>query len=118
MSGGILDVQAFERAADILYRARHRDFYGFGGSAQIARDVAHKFLRIGLRVAVHDDAHMMLMSAAMLGPDDAVMVFSHSGTVQTYIDTFDRLKLSREAVQKQMDATSKRALAVKPGAQV
>ncbi len=75
----ILDVEAFERAADILHRARHRDFYGIGGSAQIARDVAHKFLRIGLRVAVHDDAHMMLMSAAMLGPEDAVIVFSHSG---------------------------------------
>lgn len=75
-----LDAEAFERAADILHRARHHGFYGLGGSAQIARDVAHKFLRIGLRATVNDDAHMMLMSAAMPGPDDAVMVFSHSGT--------------------------------------
>ena len=85
----IIDVQAFERAADILCRARHRDFYGLGGSAQIARDVAHKFLRIGLRVAVHDDAHMMLMSAAMLGPDDAVMVFSHSGTTSAVVEALE-----------------------------
>lgn len=82
----ILDVPAFERAADALARARHRDFYGLGGSAQIARDVAHKFLRIGLRVAVHDDAHMMLMSAAMLGPEDAVVVFSHSGTTTAIVE--------------------------------
>ena len=85
----ILDVQAFERAAGILHSARNRDFYGLGGSAQIARDVAHKFLRIGLRATVHDDAHMMLMSAAMLGPDDAVMVFSHSGTTSAVLDALE-----------------------------
>jgi DNA-binding MurR/RpiR family transcriptional regulator len=85
----ILDVQSFERAADILHKAHNRDFYGLGGSAQIARDVAHKFLRIGLRATVHDDAHMMLMSAAMLGPDDAVMVFSHSGTTSAVLDALE-----------------------------
>ncbi len=85
----ILDTEAFERAADILHRAQNRDFYGLGGSAQIARDVAHKVLRIGLRATVHDDAHMMLMSAAMLGPDDAVMVFSHSGTTSAVLDALE-----------------------------
>jgi DNA-binding MurR/RpiR family transcriptional regulator len=90
----ILDVQSFDRAADILYRARHRDFYGLGGSAQIARDVAHKFLRIGLRATVHDDAHMMLMSAAMLGPDDAVMVFSHSGTTSAVVEALELARRS------------------------
>lgn len=90
----ILDVEAFERAADILFRARSRDFYGLGGSAQIARDVAHKFLRIGLRVAVHDDAHMMLMSAAMLGPEDAVMVFSHSGETSAVVAALELARRS------------------------
>ena len=63
----ILDIEAFDRAADLLYRAAKRDFYGVGGSAQIARDVAHKFLRIGVRAIVYDDSHMMLMSASLLG---------------------------------------------------
>ena len=70
----ILDAEAFERTVDLISRARQRDFYGIGGSAQIARDISHKFLRIGVRTSVFDDTHMMLMSAAMLGPDDAVMV--------------------------------------------
>ena len=82
----ILDLEAFERAADLLHRARQRDFYGIGGSAQIARDVAHKFLRIGIRASVFDDAHMMLMSAALLGPEDAVVVFSHSGATAAVLD--------------------------------
>ena len=74
----ILDLEAFDRAADYLARAKLRDFYALGGSAQIARDVSHKFLRIGIRASVFDDAHMM-MSAALLGPDDVAIAFSQSG---------------------------------------
>ena len=63
----IADIEAYDRAADFIAGARQRDFYGVGGSAQIARDVAHKFLRIGVRASVFDDAHMMAMSASLLG---------------------------------------------------
>lgn len=82
----ILDITSFDRAASILHGARHRDFYGIGGSAQIARDAAHKFLRIGLRASVQDDAHMMLMSASVLGPEDAALAFSHSGTTSAVLE--------------------------------
>lgn len=82
----ILDLEAFERAADYLHRARQRDFYGLGGSAQIARDVSHKFLRIGIRSSVFDDAHMMVMSASLLGPDDVAIAFSHSGNTTAVIE--------------------------------
>ena len=82
----ILDMEAFERAATLLHGARNRDFYGLGGSAQIARDVAHKFLRIGLRATVQDDAHMMLMSASLLGPEDVVVAFSHSGATPAVLE--------------------------------
>jgi RpiR family transcriptional regulator, repressor of rpiB and als operon len=75
----ILDMDGFCRAADMIHRANVRDFYGLGGSAQIARDVAHKFLRIGIRAAVQDDTHMMAMSASLLKPQDVVVAFSHSG---------------------------------------
>jgi DNA-binding MurR/RpiR family transcriptional regulator len=82
----ILDPDAFDRAVDLIYGARQRDFYGIGGSAQIARDVAHKFLRIGIRASVFDDAHMMLMSASMLGPDDVAIGFSHSGSTTAVLE--------------------------------
>ena len=85
----ILDIDAFERAAKALQQARFRDFYGIGGSAQIARDVAHKFLRIGLRVSVHDDAHMMLMSASVLEPEDVVLAFSHSGNSTAVLEPLE-----------------------------
>lgn len=85
----ILDLEAFERAADFLHRARQRDFYGLGGSAQIARDVSHKFLRIGVRSSVFDDAHMMMMSAALLGHDDVAIAFSHSGSTTAVIEAVE-----------------------------
>jgi RpiR family transcriptional regulator, repressor of rpiB and als operon len=85
----ILDLAAFERAADYLHRARQRDFYGLGGSAQIARDVSHKFLRIGIRASVFDDAHMMMMSAALLTHDDVAIAFSHSGSTAAVIDAVE-----------------------------
>lgn len=90
----ILDLEAFERAADFLHRARQRDFYGLGGSAQIARDVSHKFLRIGIRTSVFDDAHMMMMSAALLTPDDVAVAYSHSGTTSAVIEALELARRS------------------------
>jgi DNA-binding MurR/RpiR family transcriptional regulator len=71
--------EALERAADYLHAARQRDFYGEGGSGQVARDAAYQFLRIGVRASVFDDGQLMLMSAALLRRGDVVMAFSHSG---------------------------------------
>jgi len=89
----ILDLQAFDCAVEYLFQARQRDFYGLGGSAQIARDVSHKFLRIGIRTNVFDDAHMMAMSAALLTPDDVAVAFTHSGTTEAVLQA---LELARQ----------------------
>lgn len=111
----ILDLEAFDRAADVLHRARQRDLYGLGGSAQIARDVSHKFLRIGIRSSVFDDAHMMMMSAALLGPDDVAIAFSHSGSTAAVIDAVDLARRNGArtiAVTNYPDSTLARAVDV------
>lgn len=88
----IADVESFERAADLIHGARQRDLYGVGGSAQIARDVSHKMLRIGVRTFVFDDAHMMAMSAGLLGKDDLAIAFSHTGATLVVLEA---LQLAR-----------------------
>jgi RpiR family transcriptional regulator, repressor of rpiB and als operon len=88
----ILDVHAFERAAELIHKGRQRDLYGLGGSAQIARDVFHKFLRIGLRCTTFDDTHMMAMSASLLTDGDVVIAFSHSGRTQGVIEAVEIAK--------------------------
>lgn len=85
----ILDVERIERTARVLARAERVDIYGVGGSAQIARDIAHKFLRIGRRIAVYDDPHMMMMSASVLDTTDAVVAISHSGSSEAVIAAAD-----------------------------
>ena len=94
----ILDMDAFGHAAELLHGARQRDFYGLGGSAQIARDVAHKFLRIGIRTNVHDDTHMMAMSASLLRAGDVVVAFSHSGRTSGLIDSVQIARANRASI--------------------
>ena len=99
----IADVEAFERAADLIHAARRRDLYGVGGSAQIARDVSHKMLRIGVRTNVFDDAHMMAMSAGLLGKDDLAIGFSHSGATLIVLDA---LQLARRSGARTIAVTN------------
>jgi RpiR family transcriptional regulator, repressor of rpiB and als operon len=94
----ILNMDDFRHAADLLHRAGQRDFYGLGGSAQIARDVSHKFLRIGVRTSVFDDNHMMAMSASLLRAGDVVVAFSHSGKTLGVLDSVQIAKANRASV--------------------
>ncbi|RUV96816.1 MurR/RpiR family transcriptional regulator [Mesorhizobium sp. M1A.F.Ca.IN.022.07.1.1] len=88
----ILDIGDFDRAADAIEVAISGSINEVGGSAQIARDVSHKFLRIGVRAAVYDDSHMMLMSASLLGAEDIAVGFSHSGNSSAVIDAVQLAK--------------------------
>ncbi len=94
----ILDMEAFRQAVDLIHAARQRDFYGLGGSAHIARDVAHKFLRIGVRASVHDDTHMMAMSASLLRAGDVAIAFSHSGRTTGVLEAVQIARAAGAAV--------------------
>lgn len=82
----IVDVHEFNRAASLLFRARNIDLYGIGGSASIARDMAHKLLKIGIKSSTFDDMHMMMMSASILTDEDVVIAISHSGSTRAIIE--------------------------------
>ena len=94
----ILDMKAFRHAAELIHGASQRDFYGLGGSAQIARDVSHKFLRIGMRTSVFDDSHMMAMSASLLRAGDLVVAFSHSGRTAGVLEAVQIARSKRASI--------------------
>ena len=94
----ILDIEALTHAVRLLHNAHQRDFYGLGGSAQIARDVAHKFLRIGIRANAFDDTHMMAMSASLLRAGDVVVAFSHSGRTTAVVDSVQIARANRASI--------------------
>jgi RpiR family transcriptional regulator, repressor of rpiB and als operon len=94
----ILNIDAFLHAVELIHGAHQRDFYGLGGSAQIARDVSHKFLRIGVRTSVFDDTHMMAMSASLLRAGDVVIAFSHSGSTLGVLDAVQIARSNRASI--------------------
>ncbi|HBO37914.1 MAG TPA: transcriptional regulator [Pasteurellaceae bacterium] len=87
----ILNVDVLEQAAQCFFKAKNRDLYAAGGSNSICDDIAHKFLRIGIRCNAFRDIHLMMMSASLLTENDVVLVVSHSGR------TVDLLKVVNEA---------------------
>lgn len=76
----ILDFSSIQKAARILQNANRVNFYGTGGSAIIAMDAYHKFIRTGISAYAFIDSHFQLMSASQLTDRDVAVVISHSGT--------------------------------------
>ena len=90
--------ERLEGAAQCIWSARQRDLYGVGGSAQIARDAAFKFLRIGVRTSVFDDGCMMSMSASLLRKGDVAVAFSFSGQNLTVLDAVRQARRNGAAI--------------------
>lgn len=88
----IVDSEAMEQATEKLMKARKIDFYGNGGSAMVAMDGYHKFIRLGLHVSMNLDSHMQLMAASQLQSNDVAIVISHSGSTTEVLDVLRVLK--------------------------
>ncbi len=81
-----LDAGAMEQAAEALLHAGKILIFGVGGSAAVAADVQHKFLRLGLNVHAHSDLNLQAISAAFAGRGDVVFAISHSGSSKAVVD--------------------------------
>ena len=81
-----LDIEAMEKAADALLKARRILIFGVGGSASVGADVQHKFLRLGLDAHAYPDLNMQAIAAAFAGTEDVVFAISHSGSSKAVVD--------------------------------
>lgn len=90
----VLDMEAVAAAAQDLQAARLVLLIGVGTSGPIVEDAANKFFRLGLLVRAVTDAHLMMMAAALLTPDDVLLAVSHSGSTR---DTVETAKTARQA---------------------
>lgn len=88
----ILDGEALNDAVAAVMSARRIEFFGNGGSAMVAMDGYHKFVRLGLHVAMNLDAHLQLMSASQLAKGDLAIVISHSGSTRDLLEVLHVLK--------------------------
>lgn len=81
-----LDIQAMEKAVDLLIHAKRILIFGVGGSAAVAADVQHKFLRLGFHAQALSDLNMQAIAAAYAGEGDVVFAISHSGSSKSVVD--------------------------------
>lgn len=88
----ILEGDSLEKTVELFLGARRIEFYGSGGSAVVALDAYHKFVRSGLQVSAILESHMQLMSASQLTTEDVAVVISHSGASKETLDIANLLK--------------------------
>lgn len=74
-----LDAAALDAAAQAIAPARHIDLFGQAASSLAAQDLQLKLSRIGCAVAHSADPHLAVTAAALRGPSDVAVAFSHSG---------------------------------------
>lgn len=83
---GSIDAAAVERAALALVRAARVELWGYGASAAVAEDLAHKLFRVCRGVVARSDPHMQAMAAATLDGDAVVLCISHTGRSRELVD--------------------------------
>ncbi len=82
-----------ERAISLLAHARRIEFYGIGNSGIVAQDAQHKFFRFGISTVAYSDTHIQLMAAAVLSPQDVLVVISNSGSS---IEILDAVSIAKD----------------------
>jgi DNA-binding MurR/RpiR family transcriptional regulator len=88
----VLDEAQLQRGVDALAAARRVEIYGVGGSAPLALDAYHKFLKLGLQAIALSDGDLMAMSSSLLGPQDVALGISHTGASRDVTDALGRAK--------------------------
>ncbi|MGG5808195.1 MurR/RpiR family transcriptional regulator [Falsiroseomonas sp. CW058] len=74
-----LDPAVMERAALALVRSSRVEIWGYGASAAVAGDLAHKLFRVCRSVVARSDPQMQAMAAATLDGDAVALCLSRSG---------------------------------------
>ncbi|MBP1764872.1 MAG: MurR/RpiR family transcriptional regulator [Firmicutes bacterium] len=75
----LIDDETISSIIHLLQYANKILFFGTGGSAVIAHDAFHKFLRLGLPVINEASPHIMMLHCTHTTKQDVVFLISHSG---------------------------------------
>ena len=88
----LIDIKAFDAAADALFNANTVEVVGVGSSLPVAMDLYYRFLRTGLNSRFSVDSHMQTINAALLQPGDVLIAVSYSGTSRETIQSTAQAK--------------------------
>jgi len=89
----IINPKALEQAITAVLAAKCIVAYGTGGSASVASEVEHRFIRFGISVRAYADQDMQVISASLLHSGDVVIAISHTGSNQAVLEA---VKIAKE----------------------
>jgi RpiR family transcriptional regulator, murPQ operon repressor len=81
-----IDYKVLGRVIDRINSARLVQVTGIGGSFQVASDLAHKLLKMGIVALIDADSHVQLATANTLGPQDVQIAISYSGRKKEIVE--------------------------------
>lgn len=87
----VLDAAQIQKAAEIILKAEHVFAFGSGNSGAAAQELSNKVLRLGVNCVYRADAHFQLIATSLMTDQDALVLFSVSGSTQ------DMLELAKSA---------------------
>ena len=99
----INDSKELERAVKLILSADQLMFFGMGGSAAIANDAYHKFIRTGIKCVCNSDSHWQAMFASMAKENDVIVAFTSSGSNK---DLIENIEIARKNGVKVISLTS------------
>ncbi len=85
----VLSDEELRKAVDAISQARRVEIYGIGGSAPLALDAYHKFMKLGIPAVWLNDSDLMAMSSSLLNPGDVALGISHTGASRDVCDAMD-----------------------------
>ena len=88
----IQDENLIIKAVNAIMKADRVHFFGSGGSAIVALDAYHKFIRSGINANADLDSHLQIMSASQMKDKDLAMLISLSGSTKDLLDISQVLK--------------------------
>ena len=78
-TSAVLDAGEFKKALTLISEAETIVIIGVGTSGPIAQEMYNRLFRLGLHCRVQTDSYLQVMEAALLTPQDVVIVISQSG---------------------------------------
>lgn len=88
----IQDENLIIKAVNAIMKADRVHFFGSGGSAIVALDAYHKFIRSGINANADLDSHLQIMSASQMKDKDLAVLISLSGSTKDLLDISQVLK--------------------------
>lgn len=97
-----LDIEQMNAAVDLILKAEHIEFFGFGASAIVAQDLQQKFPLFGIPCNATFDSHQQLMAASMMKPGSVAVAISNTGITRSITEL---ARLAREQGAKVISIT-------------